>query len=241
MGGGGRAGFDASSSGDASNGTGGATDAGSDVAGAGGSRGSGGMGGSAGSGGSAGMADASTGAGGVAGASGGVDAATDVGRDAGPPPGCAGPSPLQIWSFATDLEGWGFFSNNNASGAVRWSGATGNPDIGALQFDATGGNGLIGDVTLSLANAVDLNGRTLSAWVTTNQPVTVNFIAATTLSSTGFGPTFQLTPNTWTCVTFDPAMPVSALTGYDSSQIRWIGVQPSGAAPFRLYVDQVEY
>lgn len=248
---GGRAGSDASRAGDASNGTGGAMDARSDVSGSGGSPGSGGFGGSGGAGGSAGTADASSGVDGapdsssdVGDASAVLDAAADARRDTGPAPGCAGgSSPSQTWSFATDLEGWTFFSNNNASAAIRWSGATGNPDIGAIQFDATSGNGLIADVILSLANAVNLNGRRLSAWVmlTTNQSVTINFIAATTLTSTGFGPTFQLMPGTWTCVSFDPAMPVSALAGYDPSQIRWIGLQPSGAAPFRIYVDQIEY
>ena len=150
---------------------------------------------------------------------------------------------MQIWSFATDLEGWTVFNNTNANGTIRWLGATGNPDPGTIQFDATSGNGLIGDILLSLANAVNLNGRRLSAWVmlTTNQSVTINFIAASTLTSTGFGPALRLTPGTWTCVSFDPAMPASADAGYDASQIRWIGLQSSGAAPFRIYVDQVEY
>lgn len=199
--------------------------AGIDASGSGGRNGAGGTGG------------VGTGVGGAAGAA-------DAGVDTGPVSGCAGgPVPVQTWSFTTDVQSWTFFSGMTSSGTVRWTGTTGNPDPGAIQFDATGGSGTIGDILFSSSTAINLSGRTLSAWVmlATTKSVSVNFIAATTLTSTGYGPSVPLTPGSWTCVSFNPDSPTSALAGYDPSQIRYIALQPVGSSPFRLYVDQVRY
>ena len=71
--------------------------------------------------------------------------------------------------------------------------------------------------------------------------VSVNFIAATTLVATAMGPSTPLTPGSWTCVSFEPGAPESTPDGYDPTSIRWIGLQPLGGAPFRLYIDQIAY
>jgi len=154
-----------------------------------------------------------------------------------------GTNPLQIWSFDGDLEGWTWVSDSGASGAIRWSSTVGNPTPGSVQFDAASGSGVMGDILYTLATPADLSGRTLCAWVMleSGSAVSVNFIAATTLVTTALGPSTPLTPGSWTCVSFEPDAPESAPDGYDPTSIRWIGLQPWGGAPFRIYVDQIAY
>ena len=150
---------------------------------------------------------------------------------------------MQVWSFDTDLEGWTKLDNNGASGTLTWSAEVGNPATGAVQYDATSGNGFIGEALRSLSSPADLSGRTVFAWVMAagEEPVSANFIGATTLTTTAYGAAVALSPETWTCVTFEPGAPETAPGGYDATQVRWLGIQFSGSAPFRVYVDEVSY
>jgi len=156
---------------------------------------------------------------------------------------CLGdPSPRRVWSFDADLEGWTRVNNGNKTATLTWSESVGKPVAGALRYDATSGNGLIGDMVNSLPTVVDLSGRTLSAWVRLQSgSAQVNFMAATALANPAIGPKVTLSANTWTCVSFDPDNPTSVPSGYDASRVRYIGLQSTGSAPFQIYVDQVAY
>src|SRR5262245_65071805 len=113
-----------------------------------------GSGGSAAGGASAGGAGGALGTGGITGTAGttGIDGAA-------PNTTCnqAG-TPTQVWSFDTDLQSWEL----SGSGSMVWTGAVGDPGLGAIQVDWNAGTTTHPRLVQALG---DLRGRIITARV----------------------------------------------------------------------------
>lgn len=190
-----------------------------------------------------GGAGSSPDAGGSAG-SGGVDPGTVDGGTGGEAlAGCGPAVPTTTWSFASDEQGWQIEADTGASGDLSWSGASGDPDRGALQIDATVANE-VDNVRVYLDQSPqDFTGKVLYArvFLESGSGVSAKVFVQTGGGTWGDGQDVSLVAQQWHCLSFDPRNPAVVTQGFDRTAVRRVGVFFFGDASARLYVDQVSF
>ena len=226
----GRIGYDALAPGGAggrSTGVGGA--GGASVVGAGGSSGGASM---AGAGGSVGAGGA-LGSAGVTGTGG-----TTEGGDAAPNTTCSqAGTTTQVWSFDADLQGWEL----SGPGTMVWTGAVGDPGLGALRVDWGGGSTTHPRLVQALG---DLRGRIITAevWVDAGTSVTTKlFVQTGTKQVWADGGVVAPTPGQWTCLALDVDNPAFSHQQYDPSNVAIVGLELDGTGATRVIFDQIAY
>jgi hypothetical protein len=211
------------SAGGGASGTGGAVSTG----GALGTGGASGAGGALGTGGAGGAVST----GGVT----GTDAA--IGGDAPPNTSCAqAGTPTQVWSFDTGLQGWEL----SGSGSMVWTGAVGDPGLGAVEVDWSGST-THPRLVQSLGN---LSGHIITAeiWVDVDANVTAKLFAQTGAKlSWGDGGVVTPTPGQWTCMALDMNNPAFSKPQFDPTNVQIIGFELSGSGNDRVYFDEIAY
>ncbi|HMF43065.1 MAG TPA: hypothetical protein VKQ32_20470 [Polyangia bacterium] len=229
----GRIGYDAlAQSGGGSTGTG---LGGASVAGSGGSAGAGGS--AAGAGGSAlgtgGGTGGALGTGGVTGTGG-----ASSGGDAAPNTTCSqAGTATQFWSFDTDAQGWEL----SGPGSMVWTGAVGDPVVGALQVDWGGGSSTHPRLVQALG---DLRGRIITAevWVDAGTNVTAKlFVQTGTKQVWADGGVVTPTPGQWTCLALDVDNPAFSHQQYDPTSVAIVGLELDGTGATRIYFDTFAY
>ncbi|HEU5073173.1 MAG TPA: hypothetical protein VFU02_03355 [Polyangiaceae bacterium] len=144
-----------------------------------------------------------------------------------------------IASFAMDLEGFGVTGSNGPS--LTWTGLVGNPELGALELNASGGG------VMQVRNTTppgDLSGRVMSANVYVESEAPVEIMLYVRTGATGKwadGGAIAPPVGVWTCLTLDLDDPVTQSVGHDPTDVRVAGVDIQGSGDYRVYIDQFAY
>ncbi len=213
------------------------------VGGSSGSLGGGGVGG-----GDAGGASSSAGAtgtfgvGGMEGSGNAVGAAGTSGaqRDTGNEPGACTllGSETQVAQFGTN-DTVGILVGGD--GSLSWTGAVGNPDLGALEFQ----NAVGGTSRLRRTTAGDFTGHVLLANVLleSGDDVTLQLYARSVgvPSPVAYGDLLSPQVGAWYCLRLNIDEPSTAEATFDPTRVSLLGMEVRGTGGIRLYVDQVAY
>jgi hypothetical protein len=175
---------------------------------------------------------------------GGDPGSASGGTGGGSATGCEPAVPAATWAFDKTVEAWQLSLDGGTSGTLVWTGATGNPTLGALQLDAT-----IGAVKQTVRVLLeqtfpDLTGKTLYArvFLDSGSGVMVKpFVQTGASYYWAEGPPATLAPQQWTCLNLDFANPTTGGATIDPTDVRRIGVLVIGATTLRLYTDYVTY
>jgi hypothetical protein len=158
--------------------------------------------------------------------------------------GCEPAVPAATWAFDNTIEAWQLSLDGGTSGTLVWTGATGNPTLGALQLDATISTVKQTVRVLLEQTFPDLTGKTLYArvFLDSGSGVMVKpFVQTGASYYWAEGPAATLTTQQWTCLNLDFANPATGGATIDPTDVRRIGVLVIGATTLRLYTDYVTY
>ncbi len=176
----------------------------------------------------------STGAGGAT-STDGTTSSTTGGGDACTPGG----TQVYLASFATDLEG---FSVTGSGGpALTWNGSVGNPELGAMELDASGGGAM---QVRSQTVPGDLTGRVMSANVYVEGASSVDimlYAQSGEQAKWADGGTITAAPGQWYCLALDLDNPVTASGLFDPADVRVVGIDVQRSGAFSVYIDQFAY
>jgi hypothetical protein len=165
--------------------------------------------------------------------------------DAGTP--CA-PSvaPIEQWTFDSTLEGWTDTFDTGVQASLVWTGSTGQPAPGAIDFNVTPGPSDAGKASGAWIRydmpLGDLAGRTVAAWVwLAGGPSPHLKVFAQTGSQYVWADngTVDLAPRTWTCVSLPVSSPSYDQASFDPTDVVRIGFETLSTEPFELVVDGV--
>jgi hypothetical protein len=161
-----------------------------------------------------------------------------MGPTDGPPPNTtcsqAG-TPTQLWSFDTDVQGWEL----SGPGTMVWTGAVGDPGLGAIQVDWTG------TTHPRLVQALgDLRGHIITAevWVDSGTNVlTKLFVQSGTKLVWADGGVVTPTPGQWTCLALDIDNPAFSKNMFDPTNVSVVGLELGDNGGGRVYFDTFAY
>lgn len=176
--------------------------------------------------------------------------ATDVATSTAPStaPCTANVTAAREWDFDSTAEAWSLETDTGVQATLVWSGATGDPNAGALQVDVTpassDASALTGAWVRFAMSATDLTNRTISAWVwldSGESPHLKTFVQTGTQYKWADYGTVFVTAHQWTCLTLPVSTPAYNQPDYDPTHAVSLGFEMLGSEPFRVFVDTVRY
>jgi hypothetical protein len=150
----------------------------------------------------------------------------------------------ELWTFQTSVDSWYFAPSAAVVGSMTRVLAPGDLDPGALEVDITA----VGTDSRSWVETnspqPNLAGHTAHAAIWLDSDVTAWTKLFALSGATGVwmdGGTLILAPHAWTCfeLVFDAPNYVSGTA--DLTNVTRLGLELSGAGPFRVYVDDIGY
>lgn len=142
-----------------------------------------------------------------------------------------------VFSFDAGVEGWALSPYDENDGTLMWTGATGNPDAGALLSET---------ISLQYPKSEqaygDLTGKVITARIYLESgSAVVRVFAQSAQSRWADGGGYTAVAGEWICASLDVSNPVSAHTAFDPQTIWAIGVQVVTDEPSRLSIDDVRF
>lgn len=185
------------------------------------------------------------GAGGSTGTVGGAAASTGGTAGTVSSPTCVTRSGyVNAWTFDTSEQGFTLNVDAPLAGTLSWINTDGHANAGALQATVSlNGTSLYGYFRSPESNLGNLAGRLVTAYIKlqSGNPVSVKIYALDVAWNWADGGWTTLSSGSWTCLSFDPAVPIYAVSGYSSSSIIELGVQFWGNGDTRVLLDDLGY
>jgi len=178
---------------------------------------------------------ATTGTGGGTSTTGSATTSATTGGGACAPAGTAD----YLGSFDADLEG--FVVSGSGGPTLTWTGAVGDPDLGAMELNASSGGAM---QVRNVTPPGDLSGRIMSANVYVAAGTAVDIILYVQSGSPAKwadGGTVTATVGQWYCLTLDLDNPVTTSASFDPTDVRVVGLDIQGSGDVQVYIDQFAY